>query len=96
MNREKLLLVIDMQNDFVTGTLANREAEGIIEAIAEKIESYQRDDHPVFLSTAFLALNGRSCPRAPSRSSSDCRRGSVYLTSFCGCAPPPTASGYSF
>ncbi len=50
MNREKLLLVIDMQNDFVTGTLANREAEGIIEAIAEKIESYQRDDNPVFFT----------------------------------------------
>ena len=26
MNKDKLLLVIDMQNDFVTGTLANEEA----------------------------------------------------------------------
>ena len=25
MNKDKLLLVIDMQNDFVTGTLANED-----------------------------------------------------------------------
>ena len=30
MNKDKLLLVIDMQNDFVTGTLANEEAAKII------------------------------------------------------------------
>lgn len=50
MNKDKLLLVIDMQNDFVTGTLANEEAAKIIGAIAAKIESYQKDDHPVFFT----------------------------------------------
>ncbi|MFR8519687.1 MAG: cysteine hydrolase family protein, partial [Emergencia timonensis] len=50
MNKDKLLLVIDMQNDFVTGTLANEEAAKIIGAIVAKIESYQKDDHPVFFT----------------------------------------------
>lgn len=50
MNKDKLLLVIDMQNDFVTGALANEEAEKIIGAIAAKIEFYQKDDHPVFFT----------------------------------------------
>ena len=39
-----------MQNDFVTGTLANEEAAKIIGAIVAKIESYQKDDHPVFFT----------------------------------------------
>ncbi len=50
MNEEKLLLVIDMQNDFVTGALANREAEAIIGIIADKIEFYRREGHPVLFT----------------------------------------------
>ena len=50
MNTEKLLLVIDMQNDFVTGALANKEAEAIICAIAAKIQTYQGQQYPVFFT----------------------------------------------
>lgn len=50
MNNEKLLLVIDMQKDFVTGALANKEAERIIEPIAGKIEAYQENQNPVFFT----------------------------------------------
>lgn len=47
----KYLVVIDMQNDFLTGSLANREAVRIIPAVAEKIRSFSgkvlftRDTH---------------------------------------------------
>ena len=38
----KILIVIDMQNDFVTGSLANPEAQAIIPNIAKKIERYKK------------------------------------------------------
>ena len=50
MKTDKLLLVIDMQNDFITGALANPEAEAIIEAVAEKIQDFQNEGRPVFFT----------------------------------------------
>ena len=35
----KILIVIDMQNDFIDGALGTKEAEGIVEAVAEKIRA---------------------------------------------------------
>ena len=40
----KLLIVIDMQNDFIDGALGTREAEAITEAVKEKIRSYPVSD----------------------------------------------------
>ncbi len=48
---QNILVVVDMQNDFVTGALGSREAEGIVEPIREKILSFDgriiftRDTH---------------------------------------------------
>ena len=39
----KVLVVIDMQNDFVTGSLANPEAEKIVPLIAQRIKEYDGD-----------------------------------------------------
>ena len=45
------LLVIDVQNDFVTGSLGSKEAEAIVPAVMEKVKSFQgnviftRDTH---------------------------------------------------
>ena len=36
----KLLLVIDMQNDFIDGALGTREAEAIVENVKAKIRTY--------------------------------------------------------
>lgn len=47
----KVLLVIDMQNDFVTGTLGSKDAQEIVANVVEKIENYDgrilytRDSH---------------------------------------------------
>ena len=36
----KILIVIDMQNDFIDGALGTKEAEAIVGAVCEKIRSY--------------------------------------------------------
>ncbi len=49
---ERLLIVVDMQNDFVDGALGTPEAVAIVENVVEKIKNhcglvvYTRDTHP--------------------------------------------------
>ena len=49
----KALLVIDMQNDFIDGSLGTKEAVAIVPNVAEKIKNHEgeiyltRDTHPV-------------------------------------------------
>lgn len=52
---KKLLIVVDMQNDFIDGTLGTKEAEAIVPAVIKKIEEYQeRSDEVIFtLDTHF-------------------------------------------
>ncbi len=50
MEKNRILLVIDMQKDFVTGALANKEAQQIIGNIQEKIDDYQKAGLPVFFT----------------------------------------------
>jgi nicotinamidase-related amidase len=46
---KKLLIVVDMQNDFVTGSLGSIQAEKIVPAVKAKIEEYKRSgDHVIF------------------------------------------------
>jgi len=40
----KILIVIDMQNDFIDGALGTGEAVSIVEAVKEKIRSYPSGD----------------------------------------------------
>lgn len=39
---KKLLVVIDMQNDFVDGALGSKEARAIVSMVKEKVEAYRR------------------------------------------------------
>lgn len=46
---KKLLVVIDMQNDFVTGSLGTKEAQQIVPAVVSKVRAYkQAGDDIVF------------------------------------------------
>ncbi|MCR5507192.1 MAG: cysteine hydrolase [Lachnospiraceae bacterium] len=54
----KVLVVVDMQNDFIDGALGTKEAEAIVDKVANKIEKfdgmviYTRDTHkPDYLKT---------------------------------------------
>ena len=40
---KKALVVVDMQNDFITGALANKEGEKIVGKIAKYIEDFEGD-----------------------------------------------------
>ncbi len=40
----KLLVVVDMQKDFINGSLGTKEAEGIVERVAEEIGKYKKED----------------------------------------------------
>ena len=49
----KILIVIDMQNDFIDGALGTKEAEGIVDRVIAKMDTYApediyatRDTHP--------------------------------------------------
>ena len=39
----KTLIVVDMQNDFITGSLANPDAQAIVPAMAEYIKNFEGD-----------------------------------------------------
>ena len=47
MNKRRVLIVVDMQNDFVTGALGTKEAQGIVENVKAKIKSYQEEGQDV-------------------------------------------------
>ena len=60
-----ILIVIDMQKDFISGALANKDAEGILPALREKIRGFSgrviftRDTHEEnYLST----MEGKNLP----------------------------------
>lgn len=38
--KEKILVVVDMQNDFITGALGTPEAQAIVPAVAQKIRGF--------------------------------------------------------
>ena len=40
----KILIVIDMKNDFIDAALGTKEAVSIVEAVKEKIRSYPAED----------------------------------------------------
>ena len=47
----KVLVVVDMQNDFIDGSLGTAEAEAVVQAVMERIRSFEgrviatRDTH---------------------------------------------------
>ena len=41
----KILIVVDMQNDFISGSLGTPEAQAIVPKVKEKIEQYLKDDY---------------------------------------------------
>lgn len=46
----KVLFIIDMQNDFVTGPLGTKEAQAIVPAIVQKIQDAHANHHQIFFT----------------------------------------------
>ena len=40
---KKILIVVDMQKDFIDGSLGTKEAEAIVQKVKEKILSYPKE-----------------------------------------------------
>ena len=48
-SKKKVLIVIDVQNDFVTGSLGTPEAQAVVPNIVKKVEEYrERNDAIIF------------------------------------------------
>lgn len=47
---KKTLIVVDMQNDFVDGSLGTPEAEQIVEKVRNKIKSYQKNGDEIIFT----------------------------------------------
>lgn len=46
----KVLVVVDMQNDFINGALGTKEAESILSNVQLKIEEYRKHGYPVIFT----------------------------------------------
>lgn len=57
MNKRRVLIVVDMQNDFVTGALGTKEAQGVVENVKAKIKSYQEEGQDVVFTRDTHAEN---------------------------------------
>ena len=64
----RYLIVVDMQNDFVTGSLGSKMAEMIVPAVCEKIRSYKAQGSTVFIDppTHFRIILPNAEGKAPS------------------------------
>jgi nicotinamidase-related amidase len=47
---KKLLIVVDMQNDFITGTLGTLQAQRILPYVKEKIDSYEQSGNRILFT----------------------------------------------
>lgn len=50
-NKKKILIVIDVQNDFVTGSLGTPEAQAVVPNIVKKVEEYRSRDDAIIFTT---------------------------------------------
>lgn len=47
---KNLLIVVDMQNDFIDGSLGTREAQAIVPKVVEKIKAYEKNGDDVIFT----------------------------------------------
>lgn len=50
METRELLVVVDMQNDFITGPLGTKEAQAIVPNVKKKIEAFVQNGQPVIFT----------------------------------------------
>ncbi len=54
---KKILIVIDMQNDFITGSLGSKEAQAIVPRVTQKIKDYQKHGYTIYFTKDTHAPN---------------------------------------
>ncbi|MCI1209339.1 MAG: cysteine hydrolase [Treponema sp.] len=64
----KILIVVDMQNDFIDGPLGSDAAKKIVKNVSEKVDSFRRSGEPVIFTrdthtdTYLETLEGKNLP----------------------------------
>lgn len=64
----KILIVVDMQNDFIDGALGTKEAQGIVSKVSSLVEMYKEKGYPVIFTRDTHSknyLNTREGKRLP-------------------------------
>jgi nicotinamidase-related amidase len=46
----KVLVIVDMQNDFINGALGTKEAESILSNVQKKINEYREHEYPIIFT----------------------------------------------
>lgn len=65
---KKILIVVDMQNDFITGSLGTQEARAIVDQVVEKIHTYKEQGYQVIYTrdthdeTYLMTREGENLP----------------------------------
>lgn len=65
---KKVLIVVDMQNDFITGSLGSKEAEAIVPNVKRKIQEYHNEGYDIIYTRDthyddyLNTLEGRNLP----------------------------------
>ena len=65
---KKLLIVVDMQNDFIDGSLGTKEAKAIVTEVGDKIMQYQKEHNDIIFtrdthsSNYFNTQEGKNLP----------------------------------
>lgn len=54
---KKVLIVVDMQNDFIDGTLGTPEAQAIVPNVIAKIKEYKTQQHFIFFTQDTHTIN---------------------------------------
>jgi len=47
---DKVLIVVDMQNDFIDGSLGTPEAQAIVDNVVAKIEEYRKENDTIYFT----------------------------------------------
>lgn len=72
---KRTLIVVDMQNDFVDGTLGTKEAQAIVTAVREKIQQYCNAGNPVIFTRDTHEENYLDTPEGKKLPVKHCIRG---------------------
>lgn len=73
----RVLVVVDMQNDFCTGSLANEAAVAVIPAIKAKIEEFRKEGLPIIYTKDTHGKDYLETPEGKSIPVEHCIKGSV-------------------
>ena len=84
--KKKVLVVVDMQNDFVTGSLGTKEAEAIVPRVIERIRAFAHLDEREQAAREHAAAPGKQA-QANTASASDTRRAADSAAPDAACAP---------